>query len=417
MVEGGRMAQWSRRTGAFCAVALALALAGSARAELPTASPPPPEVPIVPQERLLLEGFEAMRLGDSEKAMDTFSALSRDNPDFRLAQLIHADLLLGRTRFLKDFGEGALARKKVNGHVYTVEMLLEETQARLGYAAQRPPPGWLPKELLHLSPQFLSVVVVDLTWSRFYLFQNRDGLPVLTADYYISIAKNGFDKSKEGDKRTPLGLYFITEYYSPEKLDDFYGSGALPLNYPNEWDQLHNRGGSGIWLHGTPYGLYSRPPRSTEGCVALTNPDFLELTQRVNLGAPVVLSKNVHWMAPDAWKTWRAHFAKQMEAWRADWSSRDASRVLRHYSAEFRNSLQDGRSWRGVLPEWLNLSPPAAMREGSLSILGYPGSEEMVVVTFEQDPVGLGPDAWNRRRQYWRQEGDGQWKIIFEDQV
>src|SRR3546814_8483534 len=49
------------------------------------------------------------------------------------------------------------------------------------------------------------------------------------------------------------------------KLPDFYGDGAYPLNYPNEWDKHEGRKGYGIWLHGTPSTTYSRPPRASDG--------------------------------------------------------------------------------------------------------------------------------------------------------
>ena len=78
---------------------------------------------------------------------------------------------------------------------------------------------------------------------------------------------------------------------SKEKLPDFYGPGAFPISYPNEWDKLHRRNGYGIWLHGTPSETYSRPPRATDGCVVLTNDDLRRLARYVDVGrTPVVIS-------------------------------------------------------------------------------------------------------------------------------
>jgi murein L,D-transpeptidase YafK len=59
-----------------------------------------------------------------------------------------------------------------------------------------------------------------------------------------------------------------------DKLTDFYGSGAFPINYPNEWDRIRGRNGYGIWLHGTPRDTYSRPPRASDGCIVLSNEDL-----------------------------------------------------------------------------------------------------------------------------------------------
>ena len=61
----------------------------------------------------------------------------------------------------------------------------------------------------------------------------RTGLK-LVADYYISVGKSGIEKAVEGDLRTPLGRVLHHQRTSSRRsLKDFYGSGALPINYPN----------------------------------------------------------------------------------------------------------------------------------------------------------------------------------------
>ena len=52
-------------------------------------------------------------------------------------------------------------------------------------------------------------------------------------------------------------MYHFTSVLSKSELPDFYGAGALPINYPNEWDRLNGRTGHGIWLHGTPADTYA----------------------------------------------------------------------------------------------------------------------------------------------------------------
>ena len=74
----------------------------------------------------------------------------------------------------------------------------------------------------------------------------------LVADHYASVGRLGIEKSTEGDQRTPLGVYYITSRLDGHQLTDFYGSGALLLNYPNEYDRRQGRTGGGIWLHGVP---------------------------------------------------------------------------------------------------------------------------------------------------------------------
>ena len=55
-------------------------------------------------------------------------------------------------------------------------------------------------------------------------------------------------KEFEGDKKTPIGIYKVINRISSSKLPDFYGTGALPINYPNNFDKFSKRTGSGIWF-------------------------------------------------------------------------------------------------------------------------------------------------------------------------
>ena len=55
-------------------------------------------------------------------------------------------------------------------------------------------------------------------------------------DYEVGFGQEAGRKRLEGDLRTPLGVYFITSNLDPKSLKDFYGAGALPINYPNPYD-------------------------------------------------------------------------------------------------------------------------------------------------------------------------------------
>ena len=119
------------------------------------------------------------------------------------------------------------------------------------------------------------------------------------ADFYVTIGKAGAGKQKEGDNRTPIGIYTISGFKSPRELTDFYGGGAFTLSYPNEWDTRQGRNGHGIWIHGSPSSTYSRTPRASEGCVVLANDDLTRLGQYIQTGkTPVIIAEQVEWVAP-----------------------------------------------------------------------------------------------------------------------
>jgi murein L,D-transpeptidase YafK len=257
-------------------------------------------------------------------------------------------------------------------------------------------------------------VVVDTQRSRLYIYQNDDGRPRFVADYYIAHGKLGAEKSREGDKRTPIGVYHVTANLPKQKLSDFYGSGAFPISYPNEWDRQQGRNGHGIWLHGTPSDTYSRPPRASDGCVVLTNQDFDAISGYMQIGlTPVIISNTIEWLSLDDWAAERATLTRQIEAWRKDWESRDVERYLSHYSKSFRNSDGDLEQWArqkrlvGSGKTWVKVGL------SKMSVFRNPGKQDMIVVTFEQDYRSNNLSNVLRKRQYWMKEG-GQWKIIYE---
>src|SRR5690606_2533494 len=221
-----------------------------------------------PEDRLSAV-FEAIEQHRLELAMERVEALIREHPNFRLAHLVRGDLLLARTRPLETFGnvQKTVPEEKIAG-------LREEALARMRAQRIRPSGNQVPRLVLQLHEAQKHVLLVDSRISRLYVFANENGRPRLVADYYVTLGKNGVEKTREGDKRTPIGVYHVTGNLPRQKLTDFYGWGAFPINYPNEWDRRLGRNGYGIWLHGTPSAVYARPPRASDGCIVLANPDI-----------------------------------------------------------------------------------------------------------------------------------------------
>ena len=87
--------------------------------------------------------------------------------------------------------------------------------------------------------------------SRKLLFQmeEKSGATSVAREFECIHGRVEGDKQKEGDLKTPEGVYFITQVIT-QKLDYMeYGPSAVALNYPNPADRLRKKTGSGIWLH------------------------------------------------------------------------------------------------------------------------------------------------------------------------
>ena len=363
-----------------------------------------------PEETLarIFAEIEANRLGN---ALQLTEALLRHYPNYRLANLIKGDLLLAKTQPIQTFG--ALSDAPAD----KVADLRAEALVRLKAYREKPPADTVPRYLLQMPPGQRHAIVVDTQRSRLYLYENdrsHDGRPRFVADYYVTHGKLGADKLSEGDKKTPVGVYHVTANLPKQKLADLYGSGAFPLNYPNEWDKRQGRGGSGIWLHGTPSDTFARPPRASDGCVVLTNQDLDVVAKNLQVGlTPVIISPTVEWLSLDDWTKERNELNNAIESWRADWESRDIGRYLSHYSKRFKAGEQDFEAFSAQKKqvnagkEWIKL------KVNNLSVFRNPGKEEVVVVTFDQDYRSNNLDNQMKKRQYWLRE-DGKWKIIYE---
>lgn len=361
-----------------------------------------------PQLARIFREIEGNRL---DSALQLTENLLRQYPNFRLGHLIKGDLLLARSQAISGFGalNGAPTER--------VADLRSEAVARLKGYREKPPANYVPRYLLQMPPDQRYAIVVDTQKSRLYLYENdagNGGRPRFVADYYVTQGKLGAEKVSEGDKRTPIGVYHVTSSLPRQKLADLYGTGAFPLNYPNEWDKRQGRSGSGIWLHGTPSDTFSRPPRASDGCVVLANQDLDAVAKNLQVGlTPVIISNTVEWLSLDDWNKERTDLNNTIDAWRADWESRDTDRFLKHYSKRFQASGQNfdqfatqKRQVNGS-KEWIKV------KVGNLSVFRNPGKEEVVVVTFDQDYRSNNLNNVMKKRQYWLRE-DGKWKIIYE---
>ncbi len=363
-----------------------------------------------PLERGLVEGLLELRRGDLDTAHDRITSLVERQPDFRLAHLVRGDLWLAQATGLSRFGHGLPQDERVAD-------LLFEAQARWSRYRKSPPARTLPHGLLKVPQGSPSALAVDLLNNRLFVFERLGGQLVKTRDFYVSIGRNGSEKQAEGDDRTPVGYYLVSGFLDGESLPDMYGPGAFPLNYPNGWDRLHGRTGSGIWIHGTESTTYSRPPRSSRGCVTLSNEDFRSLQETVEIqGTPVLVASGFEWVPAAAAEQQGSRLESRLEEWRRAWESRDTQRYLGFYSDSFRTQGMDREAF-GAYKRRVNRGKKfIRVRLDDVGIYAYPGEADVVVVDFVQHYQSDTFKRSSRKHQYWRREPAG-WRIVFEEKV
>ena len=374
-----------------------------------------PGNPSLEAEALLVKTLAEIRHNRMDKALTEIDKVIGAYPNFRLAHLIKGDLLMARGRPINAMGSAPEAPQE------QLDDLRDEARARLGRQLNERPKDQVPRYLLQMPLEQRYALVVDTAKSTLYVFENKDGEVRYIADYYVTIGKQGMDKFREGDNKTPLGVYHITSNISREQLNsrygkraDEYGVGALPISYPNEWDRRDGRNGHGIWLHGVPFDTYSRPPRASNGCVALTNEDFMALVKSVQVGlTPVIIANGIEWTNADELRALRSGLNQAFEVWRTDWESLNTGNYLKHYSRKFSSGTQNYSAWSEYKQQVNSAKTWVKVKTDNVSMYFYPGAGDLAVVTFDQDYSSSNLSGQMRRRQYWMKES-GSWKILYE---
>lgn len=356
-------------------------------------------------ERLLVQGLLEINDGKLRDALATIDQLLTAVPNFRLAHLVRGDLLMAfaqQAPVQDDSSKSARADFQDEARV-RIERHLEQLHA-----------DRIPDVLWRMAPDQRYALVVDTSKSRLYVYQNRDNLPHYLVDYYITMGKNGSEKFSEGDKRTPLGVYLAGQKLQ-RKLPDFYGEAAYPLSYPNALDRKQGKKGHGIWLHGTPSDMYSRPPKASDGCVVIANPDLKSLAGILQGGTtPFIISNNLNWIT--AKEVEQRHQALQtaLEQWRQDWESQDTERYLGHYAQDFFSNDSDLSRWSQDKRRIQASKPNVKINLSNISMFRYPSSPApMVQVSFDQDYKSDVLASRMKKQQYWVWD-NRRWKIMYE---
>ena len=148
------------------------------------------------------------------------------------------------------------------------------------------------------------VLIMETSTSRLFIYRvNELGDLFYENSFYSSIGLSGDNKVKEGDKKTPIGVYRFLKEISNPRSDGFLGDVAMTLDYPNAKDKKDGRTGYGIWIHGVPKNTYVRSPKASDGCLALSNDDIEILKKYITYKKThILIVSKISWIHPIVWK-------------------------------------------------------------------------------------------------------------------
>jgi murein L,D-transpeptidase YafK len=148
--------------------------------------------------------------------------------------------------------------------------------------------------------------------------------------YSAFTGKNTGDKNIEGDLKTPIGIYTLTE--KKKTVDPFYGPMAFVTSYPNLYDRIRGKSGDGIWVHGVPLSGTRDP--FTHGCIAINNKDLLQLDKSINPSNTLLIidTSLKQWAQPSVYSTVLA----SLYQWKSAWTYNDIDSYLSFYDHSFK---------------------------------------------------------------------------------
>lgn len=228
---------------------------------------------------------------------------------------------------------------------------------------------------------------------------------ILSSD--IVIGKDGIGKEKEGDFRTPIGVYKIVT-----KRDDIdpniYGPFAYVLNYPNRLDRSFHRDGHGIWIHGFP--LNCSDKNSTKGCVAAPNDNLSKIDKKIDYKKAVVIISPYEFN--QTFKKDIASILSFIYKWRYYWKYDDFNNYISLYSKKLNSVYGNYKKFFNRKRDIFSRNYKKEIRFTNIKITPYPNLKKKSIWRVEMNEFYKAPNLKFRGKKilYLKKEG-GYFKI------
>lgn len=226
---------------------------------------------------------------------------------------------------------------------------------------------------------YKNVLFCDKSKATLSLYiKNKENHYAPVKEYSAFTGKFKGDKAKEGDLKTPDGVYTITKKL--DKVDPFYGPMAFVTSYPNSYDKYRGKGGHGIWIHGLP--TSQERDSFTKGCIAISNKNIERLNKHININQTLLIineAKNNTQVSKEK----LSNVLSQLYAWRYAWIYNNLDNYLHFYSTEFKRfdgmNIQNFRHYKQRV---FAKKEKKTILFTKLNVIPYPGSDNTFKITF-----------------------------------
>lgn len=227
-----------------------------------------------------------------------------------------------------------------------------------------------------------SVLICNKEKSTLKLYKyNAKKKFTLAQNYSAYTGQIAGDKKREGDLKTPLGIYTITKKIS--KLDSFYGPLALVTSYPNTFDKYKGKDGSGIWIHGLPTQEQKRDDY-TKGCIAINNANLVKLDKEIDIDSTMLIINPSKTLKEVSKKTLSTILAG-LYAWRYSWLYNHTQKYLSFYSSKF--VRDDGMNYKKFIKYKTRIFAKQETKQiifNDINVIPYPNTSNIFQITFKE---------------------------------
>lgn len=233
------------------------------------------------------------------------------------------------------------------------------------------------------SEQYNSFLICDKNSSTLTFYKEDENNTFIKKRQYDAFTgKVNGDKQKEGDLKTPVGVYEINDRLSKDtKLDPFYGPLAFVTSYPNLYDKMRGKNGSGIWLHGLP--INQERDDFTKGCIAIDNKSIECLDRNIKIDTTALI---IYPAKPKLTsKEKLSEILSQLYDWRYAWLYNDIDKYLSYYADDF--TRFDGMNidtFKSYKTRVFNKTEKKTIMFSDINVIAYPDSENIFQITFKE---------------------------------
>lgn len=272
--------------------------------------------------------------------------------------------------------------------------------------------NYIPKPFINLGLEDRDyALLVDKSAQRLNLYVAGDR-PKLLKVYPVTTGRRPGDKRRQGDLRTPEGVYFFNAIYNEHQLAPRYGLRAFVMDYPNFLDHREGKNGSGIWLHATNLSKRDLNSFDTRGCVVASNENILELSSYITLkDTPIIIVDKIEYSTLSEARLYNQEVLTMLRKWESDWEQKRLDSYMSHYSSKFFSRGMKKDRWRRYKRGLNQMYAQIDVKIENLKIFRHDG---VVVASFRQHynsnihaDIGL-------KKLFLIRENRG-WKILTEE--